>query len=413
MVAAWKGGWEMVDDQFKGEKKIDPAKYVKENYANVDVVSLGAGSADAVKGYEARFSAGDDTDVFVCENAFVLQYMDSDKALPMSEIGLTTANFPNRYEYTDQLGLSADGVLKGLTWQACPGGFAYRSDLAKDYLGVETPEAMQAKVKDWDTFKATAKEIYDASGEKKTSLVASLGNLWEAYSVSRDKSWTAGGKLQIGSNLESFIDYAKDMRAAGYVSDTKQWDPAWLAIGQTDNSMGYFVSTWGMGAFLVDAAGGAKTAKKAAGKTFGKWSLCQGPNNFFWGGSWLAVSNKTDNGVEAQQFLYAICGDEEIMLKYANSKGEFMNNSKVMAEAALPEENIARQNLGGQDYFKVLNNAAVDISLVAVSPNDQTIKDKFIDSITKYVSGDLKDKAAVIADFKNEVKTAVPDIAVD
>ncbi|MDR0983461.1 MAG: carbohydrate ABC transporter substrate-binding protein [Ruminococcus sp.] len=411
MVAAWKDGWDMIEDQFKGDKKINPTDYLKEKYTNVDVVSLDVGSAKAVEGYEARFAAGDDTDVFVCENAFVLKYMDDTRALPMSDVGLSTANFPNRYEYTDQLGLSAEGVLKGLTWQAAPGGFAYRADLAETYLAVKTPEEMQAKVKDWDTFKATAKEVYDKSGANKTSLVASLGNLWEAYSVTRSKSWTENGKLQISDNLETFIDYAKEMRSNGYVSDTKQWDGAWTAIGQTDNTMGYFVSTWGMGAFLVDASGGPKTAKQPQeGKTFRKWKLCQGPNNFFWGGSWLAVNKDTDNGVEAQQFLYAICGDEDVMLKYANAKGEFMNNSVVMDKAELPEENIARQNLGGQDYFKVLNAAAKDISLVAVSPDDQTIKDKFIDAIDKYVAGSLTSKEAVIESFKTEVKTAVPTI---
>jgi ABC-type glycerol-3-phosphate transport system substrate-binding protein len=410
MIAAWQGGWDMIENKFTGDGSIDPIDYIKK-YSNVEFVSVNSGSGEAAAKYDARFAAGDDTDVFFCENAFVLKYMDSEQALPLADIGLSTANFPNRYEYTDQLGLSADGVLKGLTWQAAPGGLVYRKDLAETYLNVTSPEQMQEKVKDWDTFKATAAEVYTASGDNKTALVSSLGNLWEAYSVTREKSWTADGKLQISDNLESFIDYAKEMRSNGYISDAEQWTDPWIAIGQTDKVMSYFVSTWGFGGFMLDAAGGAKTAEKPeGGKNFGKWQLTKGPNNFFWGGTWLAVNKDTDNGVEAQKFLYAICGDEETMLRYANTKGEFMNNNKVMAEAVLPDSNVARQNLGGQDYFKVLNDAAKDISLVSVSPDDGTIKDQFIDAVNKYVGGSLASKDATIAAFREAVKGKVPTL---
>ena len=75
------------------------------------------------------------------------------------------------------MGTDQNGVLKGASWQAAAGGYCYRTDLAEQYLGVTTPEEMQAKVADWDTFWATAKEVYDASGNK-TAMADTLGGVW-------------------------------------------------------------------------------------------------------------------------------------------------------------------------------------------------------------------------------------------
>ena len=72
------------------------------------------------------------------------------------------------------------------------------------------------------------------------------------------------------------------MRDNGYVTELNQWTDEWKAAGQTDDTMGYFVSTWGFGeSILLSAAGGE------GGATYGKWNVCQGPTPYYWGGTWI------------------------------------------------------------------------------------------------------------------------------
>ena len=99
------------------------------------------------------FNDGGDLDVYFCEADWALKYINDDnRTLALSKLGLGDKDFANIYSYTDEIGKDSNGVRKGVSWQAAAGGFAYRADLAEEYLGVKSPEEMQAKIDDWDLF---------------------------------------------------------------------------------------------------------------------------------------------------------------------------------------------------------------------------------------------------------------------
>ena len=43
------------------------------------------------------------------------------------------------------------------------------------------------------------------------------------------------------------MTFAKEMTDNGYVTKVNQWSDSWYALGQTDQTMGYFVSTGSKG----------------------------------------------------------------------------------------------------------------------------------------------------------------------
>jgi hypothetical protein len=415
LLSAWKGDMEFLESNTDTNPDNDIPWLESDTYnnSNVKFVQLDAAtSSDAPELYNAMFAAGDDVDVFFCENSFSLKYMDDDRTLPLSQIGLSEENFPYRYKYTDALGTSEDGELKGLTWQAAPGGFAYRADLAEEYLGVTTPAEMQAKIRNWVNFEKTAKTLHDATGGN-VAMVGAMDNLWPAYSQNKSLPWLdESGSLQIDPNIESFMDYAKNMRDSGYVGDKQMWTVDWLTWGQTDYFLGYFASTWGLSdSILMSAAGGVD------GKTYGKWALCKGPQEYFWGGTWLAVNSDTDNGLDAQSFLYSVCGDSSVMRQYALLKGDFVNNTRVMNQivdsgvltvknADGTYKNKAVGNLGGQDYFAELDKVANSIELYreTVNEKDGEINEKFIDAVRTYCDGDFLSKEDALASFVEDAK---------
>lgn len=83
------------------------------------------------------------------EADYALKYVDSDYTLDVrGDIGLTDADLSGQYPYTQDIA-TAGGKLKGVTWQATPGLFAYRRSIAKDVLGTDDPAQVQEAWVSW------------------------------------------------------------------------------------------------------------------------------------------------------------------------------------------------------------------------------------------------------------------------
>lgn len=374
----------------------------------INFVNFGVGGGEASAQYDQYFLGGSDVDIFMVEADWALKYINDDAATaPMSDLGFSDDTFAGQYAYTMDIGKDSNGVIKGVSWQAAPGGWCYRTDLADSYLGVKTPEEMQAKVADWDKFQATGKEVYEKSGNK-TALTTTLGGIWQAFAANRSTPWVVDDKLAVDDFCNTFIDLAKNMRDNGYVTELNQWTDEWKAAGQTDDTMGYFVSTWGFGeSILLSAAGGE------GGATYGKWNVCQGPTPYYWGGTWICVSPKTDNADMAANFINYFTVDSTSMKKYALGKPEYVNNMAVMEEI-VNEGSNSNPLLGGQDQFAVLHETGKNINLNGlITPYDASIKQAFLDAVNAYCAGETADAAACIEDFKDRVAESVTDITVE
>ncbi len=354
---------------------------------DINFINFGVGGGEASEQYDQLFASGDDLDVYFCEADWALKYINDDtKTLPLEKLGFTDDNFADMYSYTDEIGKDSNGVRKGASWQAAAGGFAYRTDLAETYLGVTSPEEMQAQVGTWDDFVAAAQTVADKSGGK-TALADTLGGMWQVFAASRTQPWVQENKLVIDDSCKQFADYAKTLWDCGGVTKNTQWSDEWFASGNTDATMGFFVSTWGFGDSILTKAAGGKD-----GATYGKWNVCVGPNKYFWGGTWIVVNPATNNGEEAQSFIKTFTVDPEQMKTYATSKPEYVNNKVVMQEivdANTVTNEYVSANLGGQNYFAELHESAQGIDLKGlITPYDATIKTDFINAVqTEYLEG--------------------------
>ena len=387
---------------------LPDAGYTKDQ---VNFVNFNVGGGEASAQYDQYFLGGDDVDLFMVEADWALKYInDDEKTAPLSDLGFTEDNFKDLYSYTMDIGKTTDGgVIKGVSWQAAPGGWCYRTDLAESYLGVKTPEEMQPLVADWDKFQETAATVYEKSGNK-TALTTTLGGIWQAFAANRTTPWVKDGALAVDDFCNKFIDLAKNMRDNKYVTDLNQWTDDWYAAGQTDDTMGYFVSTWGFGDSILLAAAGGE-----GGATYGKWAVTEGPTPYFWGGTWMCVSPKTDNADMVASFINYFTVDPASMEKYALGKdgGEYVSNKNVM-QKIVDEGTNSNANLGGQDQFAVLHASAQNIDLKGlITPYDASIKTAFLDAVNAYCAGETDSADACINDFKKRVATSVTDIAVN
>lgn len=391
----------------------------EKGYSEDQIVIKGVGdNGEGARDQYAQYLSGDgDADLMCLEADWILQYINDDTLVaPLSDLGITEADYANAYDYTVQIGKDKNGVLKGASFQAAPGGFVYRTDLAEEYLGVKTPEEMQEKVKDWDTFMETAKTVYEASGNK-TSLTATEGGLWQVYAANRTQPWVVDGKL-VMDTAEDFFDVAKTMSDNHYLAGVPQWDPAWYQAGQDGTTMGYFFSTWCMtnsdGSQLWQAEGVTKDDDgNLSGPTFGKYNICEGPTGYFWGGTWLAASTKCNTKDLATEFVKFFTTDADTMQKYAEFTGDFTNN-KVAMQAIIDAGTNKNDLLGGQDQFAVLADGANNIKMDGlITEYDSKIKSCLNTAVQDYIAGTYATKEEAVDAFKKSVVATFPDIVVE
>ena len=377
----------------------------------VKFTSFGVGGGDASEKYDALFQSGKDLDVYFCEADWALKYINDDtKTAALEDLGFSDDNFSDVYSYTTEIGRATEGANKGkmvgASWQAAAGGFAYRTDLAEQYLGVKTPEEMQKKINNWDNFVAAATEVATKT-DGKVALADSLGGMWQVFAANRKTPWVANGRVAFDQECEKFAKYAKTLWDNGGVTKNGQWTDSWIPAGKDGSAMGYFVSTWGFGekAFFG----------QASSESYGKWAVVQGPSAYFWGGTWIVVNPKTDNAEEAQQFIYTATVNPETMRKLALDKPEYVNNRTVMQTIVdnneCPNEWVTK-DLNGQNYFAELHENAKSIDLKGlITPYDATIKTNFINAVQKEYCEGGASYEDTISKALSDVLTAIPDLA--
>ena len=398
-ILAWNAN--DIPPMIKNFEAAKPDMAGKCEYKNV-----GSNGQEAHEQYSQYFKCGEDCDLFVMEADWILDYIDNDEfTAPITDLGFAESDFGGAYAYTLAIGKNKDGKLKGVSWQATPGAYIYRTDLAEKYLGAKTPEEMQAKVKDWDTFKASAKTVADATGGK-LAMVDTLGGMWQVWQYNRANAWVKDGELAIDDFYKSYAELAKEYWDNGYVTKESQWDNGWYAVGQVkadeveskNATLGYFFCTWclGKGSMLSNAEGGE------TGPTYGLYNIVSGPTDWAWGGSWLALAKNANSGKIAHDFVEFFTMNADTMQKYAEYSGDFLNSPKAM-KAIVDAGTNKNAYIGGQDQFGIFYEAAANIKMDNITKYDSALKKYFSDNVSKYVQGNFADVDAMIEGFKTDV----------
>ena len=146
-------------------------------------------------------AADDKIDIFLIEADYALKYVDSDYTLDVrGDIGLTDADLSGQYPYSQDIA-TAGGKLKGVTWQATPGLFAYRRSIAKDVLGTDDPAQVQEALSDWDKFNAVAEQAA-AKGYK---MLSGYDDSYRTFSNNVSAPWVTGTTVTVDENLMKWV----------------------------------------------------------------------------------------------------------------------------------------------------------------------------------------------------------------
>ena len=352
---------------------------------------------DAALQKQADASADDKIDIFLVEADYALKYVDSEYTVPVADFGVTDADMADQYQYTKDIVTDSNGVQKGISWQGCPGGMFYNREAAKKVLGTDDRAKVQEAVSDWDKFTATAEKM-KAAGYKMTS---STNDTYRVYSNNVSSKWVKDGKISIDDNIMKWVDDSKKMVDAKETDTYDLWSDDWKKGFYPDGKVFcYFGPAW-----LVNFSMAADQKGSIGNK--GGWGIAEGPQGFYWGGTWICAAQGTDNADTIKDIMLKLTCDKDVMKGIVEKDDDFVNNKPAMEEMA--KSNYKSKILGGQNPLSIYCAGADKIKLDNISAYDQGCTEEFQKAMKNYFDGN-SDLDSALDIFYKAVEEKYPEL---
>ena len=367
----------------------------------VEFVTLWCSSNDAVSEIEYALSYGSRyPSIISCDANQTRYWVESDKTLNLYNIGFNSDVLKNSYQ--DAIDLGTYGKkLKAVSWDSQAGSVFYNRRIAKEVFGTDDQSKIQAKLKDWDSFFEAA----EALKQKGYKIVSGPRDIYYAVTNARTTPWVSKDKngnetFKVDSSIETYIELAKRLSDGDYTNNTEMWDGNWAdSMKDGDNVFCYFGCTWMTGVF------------QGNGATNGSWGICNGPTDYYWGGTYLSVGAKTPNKELCAFLLAELTCDPDIGVKITNRTGDAVNNKK--ANQRLQNGELSN-SLEQKKFFKSQNPYAVwaGVSSRIHQPADYSyeydygygVEKIIIDATEQYIDGTIPTKAQTIQKIYDEVE---------
>lgn len=356
-------------------------------------------------------SADDKIDMFLFEADYALKYVNSEYTLDVKSLGLTDEDLSGMYQYTKDVCTTQDDakLLKGVSWQATPGLYAYRRSIAKDVLGTDDPAKVQEALADWTKFD----EVAAKAADKGYKMLSGYDDAYRTFSNNVSASWVnENNEIIVDDNIMKWVDQTKTYTDKGYNNKTSLWSDAWAADQGPDGKVfGFFYSTWGINFTL---AGNSLAVKEADGGKlevgnggYGDWAVCYGPQAYFWGGSWLAAAKGTDNATLVGDVMRAFCCNKDFGVQFTKDTQDYYNNEAAMKELASSDFKSAF--LGGQNHIALFVETAPKIDMSKISIYDQGLNETFQAKFKEYFDGTV-DKDTALKNFYEAAIVKYPEL---
>ncbi len=348
--------------------------------------------------------ADEKVDMFLAEADYILKYTNSPYTQDIKALGVT--DFSNTYTYTVEAASDADGVVKGVSFQCCPAGMIYRRSIAEDVLGTSDPDEVQALVSDWTKFD----EVAAKCAEKGYYMTSSYAEDYRVFSNNTSSPWVdANNNLQIDPAIQTWMDQAEAYVNNGYTLTSGVWDAQTTEQAAKDGkTFCFFGPAWYYNFCMGPAFG--DDAKAAGTDTIGDWALVEGPQAFFWGGTWLLAATGSDNPTMVADVMNAFINNEEVCENLIKNEAQFTNNQKINNKYA-EDPDFGNTYLGGQNDTAVFAKGAKNIKFQNQTIYDQGCNESIQTYFVEYLQGNVT-KEEALSNFYKALKEKYPAINV-
>ena len=347
-----------------------------------------------------KAAADDKIDIFLVEADYALKYVDTDYTMAMSDLGLDDSVFAGQYQYTKDVVTDANGALKGASWQGCPGLMVYRRDIATEVFGTDDPDEIQTHFSDWTKFQESAAQLADAG----YSAVSTVNDTYRVFSNNVTTKWVdENNKINIDENIMAWVDMSKEMVDAKQTGTADLWSDDWKkGFYPEGNVFAYFGPAW-----LIDFCMAADDDASVAAQ--GGWAATEGPQSFYWGGTWICAANGTDNADLVADIIKTMTTDEAVLSDIVKADNDFANSPAVM-EGFASDDTFGDAVLGGQNPIGKFCAGVGAIDLSNITNYDQGCTEEFQHAMKNYFDGNAtKDEA--LDQFYNAVLEKYPNLS--
>ena len=345
-------------------------------------------------------SAADDDkiDLFLVEADYALKYVDTDYAMALKDLGITDADVSDQYEYTQKIVTDSNGNLKGSSWQACSAGMIYNREAAKEILGSDDPADVQAAVADWSKYKETAAKAAD-----KGYTMCSVNDTYRTYSNNVSGKWVQDGKIVIDPNMENWVNDSMELVEKKAENTYDLWGDDWAKGKKPEGKIFcYFGPAWFFN-FCLDADQEGTIANQ------GGWGFCEGPQSYYWGGTWICAAAGTDNPSLVADIILTMTTDKDVLKEIATADADCVNSKSVLADLAGSDDGKL-DLLGGQNPYAELAAGAEGVDLSNLSPYDQGCNEEFQAAMKNYFEGNAS-KDDALNQFYTAVEEKYPELS--
>lgn len=321
-------------------------------------------------------SADDKIDLFLAEADYIKKYACSDFTLDISTIGLSKPATAYNYTYDAATDIR-NGQIKGASFQACPNALIYRKSIAKEVLGTDDPAEVQSKLDTWDKFNAVAADA-KAKGYYMTPSVI------ETYRVFANSSTKCfideNNNFQTQDGFEKWLAQAEEFIKNDYTINCGVWsDEKTAQMGKEGKSMCFFGPAWYYN-FCMGTA---------VEQTPGDWAICKGPQEGFWGGTWMMVPVGTDNPSMTADVIKAFTENTDLLTQLVYKDNQFANHKGVMKSYADSPDYVNQFLVKGQNDIAIMYEIAENIKWDSNlhTQYDQTFNEKLPEVMQEYLKG--------------------------
>ena len=325
---------------------------------------------------QEQAAADDKVDIFLIEADYALKYVDTPYALAVEALGIKASDLKDQYKYTQDIVTDSNGVLKGVSWQGCPGAMFYNREVAKEVLGTDDPAEVQKAVATWDKFTETAATMQAAG----YNMVSSVMDTYRVYSNNVSSKWVVNDKIVIDDNIKKWVEDSKKMVDAGQTKTHTLWSTEWSeGFYPAGKVFCYFGPAW-----LINFSMAADQEGSIGYN--GDWGCTEGPQGFFWGGTWICAADGTDNSALVKDIMLQMTANAELMKGIVVKDDDFVNNKPAM-EAMAADETYSSKILGGMNPLSMYCEGAGSIDLSNLSAYDQACNEEFQNAMKNYFEG--------------------------
>jgi hypothetical protein len=356
-------------------------------------------------------AADDKVDMFLIEADYAKKYANDTYALDViNDLGIPEHSLSQQYQYTKDIVTDDSGNLRAVSWQATPGLFAYRTDIADEVLGVTEPDDVQALLNSWSKFDDVAEDM-KAEGY---AMISGFDDAYRAYSNNTSAPWVdEDGNIVVDDQIIEWIKQTKTYSDNGYNNGTNLWSDGWFTdMGPNGSAFGFFFSTWGINFVLSGGSlADAEQPAELGNGLFGQYRVIEGPASFYWGGTWLVGAKGTDNPTLVRDIMLKMTANEKIMTDITLDTEDYTNHMSAM-DAIANDDDYGSAFLGGQNHIALFNESAGAIDMSNISPYDQGLNESIQNSFKDYFLGTITWDEAWAA-FEEQVSTLYPELELE